>query len=585
MHATQPRGTGRILLGAVAARRWYVVGGAIVGALAGVLLSLVTPASYAATVEVVVSPVPGATSASASEAMQLAEQVVSSAEVRDAVRLERTLITSPPAVRFTSSGDQGTARLRVQDADPEVATQLVAAYAQAGDRALRASSGLSLNMIGTPTRPVDPVGPSPARNAGLGLLVGLAVGTGLALLRDRRDVAVRPGVDVEGLTGLPILGHIPKLAATEDGRPISARANRCDESFKSLATSIERLGGDRRLRIVQILSPESGCGSSTIATGLAIAMGIAGRDVVLVDGDVREPSQHTMLHLPLKPGLLNATSVDAANVMLHSISRRLEVVTAGGTAPAPADFLATRSVGQFLKFATENGELAVLDTHGVFPRRDALGAVRHVEGVVIVVRSGKTMVPTLVSTVEAIVAAGGRPLGVVLNGVGRRAYRGSRHRLHDGPPLVDVESGVLADATPSPDISAPIPPPPVMTPVGSVTATGFDPPTPEPPTPPPPPPPTVQLRPPTAVQITTNGFNAANSGSSTAPAALTITTSSPSTVEAAPLAEAGPLAEAMSRVDVARLPISSVPPPPPARQATKPPPPPLAVPPPPAPPR
>ncbi len=494
MNATERNGAMSSITRALKARRGYLIAGALFGALAGVTISFFLATTYSAQVDVVISPLTGGATTPSDQAMQLADQAVESPEIRDAVRVQLGLISAPSPVHFSSNAPL-TATLRVEDDDPARAVQLVAAYVAAGDAALQSSSGLSMRMIGSPTRPVDPSSPSPARNAAIGLLAGLLLGSVVALRRESRDDAVRPGVDLEGLTGLPVLARIPQIPAGEEGGPISTRANRCDDSFKSLALGLERLDADRPLRSVQVVGPEIGCGASTVACGLAIATGIAGRDVVLIDGDLRDPALHTILRLPGKPGLLNVASMSAASVMVHSVSRRLEVVTAGGTAPVPADFLASHAVGEFVSFATENGEFAVIDTHPIVPRRDALGAVRHVDGVIIVVRSGRTSIAKLTRTVDAIIGAGGRPIGIVLNQVGRRSYRGARLSDHRGPPIVGADrpsvepaggrrddrdnatsppagSGIPAPVQFAPPTvgSPPPPPPPVLLPAPTVLA-------------------------------------------------------------------------------------------------------------------
>ncbi len=443
MHVTESRPIHRNAPAAIAARQWFVLLPAIVGSLAGLGWSLRTAPIYEASVGVVVSPIPGSdpmAPASPAEAMRLADRVINSPEVRDAARRDVESIADPPVVRFSISPDEVTGRLAVRDGDPDAAMRMVNAYADAAGTAMRSSAGLSLATVGPPSRPVDPIGPSPARDVGLGLVAGLALGVAAALIRDVRDDGVRPGVDIEGITGLPLLGEIPRLRPVEDGRPIPSRANRSDDTFRALATSIGRLGGDRRLRVIQVVAPGVGDGASTVAAGLAIASSIAGRDIVLVDGDVRAPGQHETLRLPLKPGLLSVVSKISSSVMVHPINRRLEVVTAGGTTPAPAEFLASHAVGELLDFLSEDGELVILDSHALFPRRDALGALRHVDGVVIVARSGKTSVKALTATIEAITRAGGRPLGVVLNRVGRRSYRGARHRRSEHPPAFDADA-------------------------------------------------------------------------------------------------------------------------------------------------
>ena len=442
----------RRLLPALAARRRWVIAAALLGTSAAVGWSVGRPSLYEASVGVVVAPASG-TAASPGDiaaALNVARTVVTSDGVREAVRQELNEVASPPAVQFTRQrSSEPVARLTVRSSDPQRAVVLVERYASVADASLRSGSGLSLGMVGSPLRPVDPVSPRPIRDAAIGLLVGLFVGAGLAVARDRSDNGVRPGFDIEGMTGLPLLGTIPRLRVTDSGSPVNPRANRTDEAFKLLARDVIRLGGLSQLRTVQVLGASEGSGATTVATSLAVALGLSGHEAVLVDGDLRTPRVHEILALPYGPGLVGITTGHADSIRVNPVRDRLDVVTAGGTVPSPADLLGGRQFADLLEFFVEDGAIVVLDSHPLEARPDALGSVRRVDGVIVVLRSARSSATAVTETIRQIVEAGGRPIGIVLNQVGRGQYRGSRHRRHLAP---------LAPAAPSRPL-APMPPP------------------------------------------------------------------------------------------------------------------------------
>jgi capsular polysaccharide biosynthesis protein len=153
------------------------------------------------------------------------------------------------------------------------------------------------------------VQPRPARDALLGLLVGIVLGLGLAFLRDHLDTRVRSGHEVADRLGLPLLARLPepprelrrqdKLVMAE--WPESPQA----EPFRVLATNIEFVTHETKPKTIMVTSARDSEGKSTTAANLAVALARAGRRVALVDLDLRRPFIHRFFEISLQPGLTN----------------------------------------------------------------------------------------------------------------------------------------------------------------------------------------------------------------------------------------------------------------------------------------
>src|SRR5207342_3130020 len=90
-----------------------------------------------------------------------------------------------------------------------------------------------------------------------------------------------------------------------DNRPIalSEPTQFAVEVYRGLRTTVQFLGLDKRLRVIQITSSLPGEGKTTIATNLAVVFAQAGSSVVLIDADLRRPRTHEVFDVPLRPGL------------------------------------------------------------------------------------------------------------------------------------------------------------------------------------------------------------------------------------------------------------------------------------------
>ncbi len=155
--------------------------------------------------------------------------------------------------------------------------------------------------------------PNWALNILFAFVFGSILGVGAAVLLEYFDTSFRNVADVEGKLGLPVLGVIPHLAEPPALHDATAPEG---EPYRVLQTNLNLALPARQSSVLVVLSSGPGEGKSTTLRQLALCMAAAGEKVLLIDSDVRRPTQHKLATLPRDPGLtdivLNKAGWEAA---------------------------------------------------------------------------------------------------------------------------------------------------------------------------------------------------------------------------------------------------------------------------------
>lgn len=264
-----------------------------------------------------------------------------------------------------------------------------------------------------------PVSPRTKVNLALGLLVGLALGIGVAMLRETLDTTVKPDGDLADSGGFPVLGRIGYDAVARknplvvQADPHGARA----EAFRQLRTSLQFVDIDHKPRSIVVTSSLPDEGKSTTAANLAITMAQAGLRVVLVEGDLRRPRLAEYLGLEGATGL---TSVLVGSADLHDVLQpwgdgNLKVLPSGPIPPNPSELLGSQHMLKLLKHLEEIADIVLVDAPPLLPVTDAAVLSALADGALVVCRVGKTRREQLRRAVEALASVDARLLGIVLN--------------------------------------------------------------------------------------------------------------------------------------------------------------------------
>ncbi len=300
-----------------------------------------------------------------------------------------------------------------------VANSLVKAVDQLETPKAGGTSPVHLSVVTPATAPGSPSSPNTRLNLVFGLLAGLVVGIGVALVRATLDHTIQSESDLRRATSTPLLGGIafdgeaskkPLLAAVSDQTP---RA----ESFRQLRTNLQFANVSTHAKSVLLTSSVPGEGKSTTATNLAISLAQAGNSVCLVDADLRRPMVGEYLGLDSTVGLTTALlgSLDAEDLLQAWGEDNLFVLTSGRIPPNPSELLGSQEMKALLTRLEGSFDFVIIDAPPLLPVTDAAVLAQHVGGVVLVVGSKRVKIHDVERAISALELVDADLLGAVLN--------------------------------------------------------------------------------------------------------------------------------------------------------------------------
>ncbi|MFQ4137682.1 GumC family protein [Nodosilinea sp. PGN35] len=285
----------------------------------------------------------------------------------------------------------------------------------------------------------------------LSAAVGLLLGGVAALLRDRIDQAFHNTDELVKTTQLPNLAAVPAAPAlqrqpllmvpnlsatmadvlTQDQSPDKLYTSfSFAEAFYSLEANLRMLSSDTPIQVVALTSSEPGEGKSTMCAHLAIAAANMGRRVLLIDGDLRKPSQHLIFSQPNHQGLsdLITQPIDDPTDLVQVMpgNPNLHLLTAGARPPAPGRLLSSRKMQQITEQYRRHFDLIIFDTPPLAGGMvDAKLTAAHADGLLLVVRLHRSERSAIQRVLADLGNTAQAPLlGLVVNGVPQNRQSG-----------------------------------------------------------------------------------------------------------------------------------------------------------------
>ncbi|MEO5772681.1 MAG: polysaccharide biosynthesis tyrosine autokinase [Sphingomicrobium sp.] len=277
-----------------------------------------------------------------------------------------------------------------------------------------------------------PSSPNVPFNLAVGFFAGLLLGIGLALLLEHLRESVITPADFERKLGVPLLGSVP-LIQNKDGTGEPEKEAQVVEAYFSVLTAIQFSTSRGTPPVLFVTSSRPGEGKSTTSWMIAQSLATVGGRVLLIDADLRKPSLHRFLGLPLGRGLseILTNQAELDSVIQQTGQSGLSVMLAGRVPPNPAELLGTAAVPNLLKTLSGMFDHVVIDGPPVLALADAPLLAKSADGTVFVVESASTRSSQARQAIERLRMIRANLIGAVLTKLdSKRVGYGSDYGYH-----------------------------------------------------------------------------------------------------------------------------------------------------------
>jgi len=251
--------------------------------------------------------------------------------------------------------------------------------------------------------PTKPASPNTRLVLALALVVGLGVGLGLAFLNEYYVGGVASGSQLANLLPIPVGAVIPLTQALRENASVADTVplqplSVFSESLRKLRASIDQAwrGKASGCKVIMITSAVPGEGKTSLALSLARTYALSGKNVLLIDADLRKPSLHKHVNAPPRGGLLEYLSGDAALAadpsffLADTLSPASLVVGGGRPTQATDQLLQSETFAALIEMARARLDIVIIDTSPLVPVVDARYIAPYVDAALLVVRFSAT---------------------------------------------------------------------------------------------------------------------------------------------------------------------------------------------------
>jgi succinoglycan biosynthesis transport protein ExoP len=424
-------------------RRWLGVLIIVLTALAlASTVSIAIPKKYTATTRLFIAVAGESVTDLAQGSNFAAKQMSSYAEVATSPRVlapviaQLGLATTPKelaeSIKATVPVETVILEIAATDRDPARAAQIANAVGQElanvtsalTPEKLDGTKAVQATPIAEAEVPDKPSSPKILQNLGLGLIVGLFLGLGVAVLRHVLDTKIRNENDVRALTDSPILGVVA-YDQEVSSHPVILRDQPSaapSEAIRRLRTNLQFIDIANRPKSIVISSSIPGEGKSTIAINLAVSLADSGSRVILVDADLRRPSIAEYVGIEGAVGLTTVLigRAEVEDVVQPLGKTSLDLLPAGQIPPNPSELLGSMAMADLLEQLSGLYDMVLLDSPPLLPVTDAVVLSNLAGGALVVVGADRIHRPQLQQSLESLETAGAHLFGIVMNKIARR---------------------------------------------------------------------------------------------------------------------------------------------------------------------
>jgi len=325
---------------------------------------------------------------------------------------------------------------------------------------LKGFGASNVSILDRATVPLYPSSPKKKRNVILAFMVGLLGGLGLAFIFENIDKSVKNIQDVEKYSRLPALGIIPALnpkgyskffprAHGEKKKKIKKPGilesigekeeppriesielithffpkSNFSENYRSIRTTLLLSSTDTKPKAFSVTSPLPQEGKSITIANLAVTFAQTGKTVLVIDADLRKPTQHKIFKIKNQTGLTNyLIGGFDGNIVKETQFPKLYLISSGPVPANPMELLGSEKMTQLVDSMKKHFECILIDTPPLLLVSDGIVLGSKVDATILVVWGGKTSQEALRQSREKLDSHKIKCLGVIINGADLREH-------------------------------------------------------------------------------------------------------------------------------------------------------------------
>ena len=304
---------------------------------------------------------------------------------------------------------------RERDVTSTLYTRLQSSYQEA--KLAEASAIADVSVLSPAVAPERPAGDRTVKVIGAAAFASLGFALLLALLLDRTDKRFRYPEQATDEMGLDVIGAVPTIRRSKRGQPTLEETSEIIEAFRSLRLNVRAAFPQASPVMLTVSSPCAGDGKSLLSSNLALSFAEAGYRTVLVDGDIRRGTQHTLFGASQRPGLIDLLAGEATReqVTRTTSHHNLTLIPSGTRRHRGPELLAADGMAKLVRELGKEFDAVIVDSAPLSAGIDpyALGAATG--HMLLVLREGETDRQLAQAKLSMLDRLPVRLLGAVLN--------------------------------------------------------------------------------------------------------------------------------------------------------------------------
>jgi succinoglycan biosynthesis transport protein ExoP len=252
-------------------------------------------------------------------------------------------------------------------------------------------------------------------------VVGFLLALGLIFMLEFLDDTFKSTQELTKTLGVPTLGVISRIKGKKGQNKLLVYQDSfapAAEAYRMIRSNLQFITDDQPVKSLVMVSPNLGEGKSFTVANLGVIMAQADLKTIIVDADLRQPTQHHLFQVSAQPGLAELLREPTLEVSKHLRKTRLEnlqILTSGAGSLKSTELLGSQRMQQLLDSLTELADVVIIDSPPALALADAAILSNKADGVVLIIEAGRTRRDETLHVIASLQQAKANLLGVVLN--------------------------------------------------------------------------------------------------------------------------------------------------------------------------